>query len=97
MKKLTLVTSILLFIGIAPLPYSYYQLLRIVVTITAVLNAINTDAKENYLLKFCFVIVAVVFNPVFPIHLNKEVWMLVDFFTAIFLLVFQKKLQPKLS
>ncbi|MGM0934665.1 MAG: DUF6804 family protein [Bacteroidota bacterium] len=41
MKILTWISVLMLFVALAPLPIGYYTLLRMVVTLTAVILAVN--------------------------------------------------------
>lgn len=68
-------------------PYGYYQLLRIVVCIFSGLlaSAYHGQAKKTWMV--CFIIAAVLFNPLIPIHLKRDAWTVIDFLAAgIFLL-----------
>jgi hypothetical protein len=64
----------LLLIAIADLPYGYYQFLRIVISIIAGLNAFSELENENKILFFIFSLILVLFNPIIPIHLDKNTW-----------------------
>lgn len=62
-------------------PYGYYQLLRIVVTITAGFMAyVLYDEQDRTW--FVFLAIAILFNPLVPVHLERELWAMIDFVTA---------------
>lgn len=80
------IAAAMLFIGVAPLPYGYYMLLRLVATIVFAWAAYVTYEREEEVLPWILGVIALLFNPLIPIHLPKEVWMAVDLGAGIFLL-----------
>ncbi|PBB94801.1 DUF6804 family protein [Mesorhizobium sp. WSM3862] len=75
-----LIPAALLVLALAPWPYAYYQLLRIVVAIWAAVIAWDQYrlAKSWTPWVICFVAVAVLFNPLAPIYLTREIWAVLD-------------------
>ncbi|ESX85294.1 DUF6804 family protein [Mesorhizobium sp. LSHC412B00] len=75
-----LIPAVALVLALAPWPYAYYQLLRVVVTVWAV--AIAWDqyqlAKRWTPWVISFAAVAALFNPIAPIYLVREVWAVFD-------------------
>ena len=68
-------------------PYGYYVLLRWIVALTALsLLRLAYESKRTFWL-FPMGIVAILFNPIIPIHLNKETWVVIDFIIAILFLI----------
>ena len=68
-------------------PYGYYILLRWVVTGIALFIlwvAHNLERKGWFWL---MIGVAILFNPIVPIHLYKELWQIIDFIVATLFLV----------
>lgn len=63
-------------------PYSYYQILRWVVTIVALYSAYSAYKTKNTKWTVIMVIVAVLFNPIAPIYFAKETWQVLDFITS---------------
>lgn len=83
MRHLLLLTSAALFLGAFSLPIGYYTLLRILVTISAVLIVINEYKGEVGPFQILFGLLAIVFNPLLPVYLhNKSVWTVIDIVTA---------------
>ena len=78
-------------IGVLPMPYGYYNILRVVVCVSAVFMAVRAMKTENgQLLPWLFGGLALLYNPVLPVHLNeKAIWMMVNAFTAIVFIVFR--------
>lgn len=78
-------TAALLVIAIFDLPYGYYTLLRIAVCAFAVavfaLAWNNTAPSRPWPL--IFVGVAIVFNPLVPVHLDRATWFYLDLGAAI--------------
>ena len=92
-KKLLYIPVAVLFIGVFPLPIGYYTLLRLVVTAAATYIAYNTfqkDKQSGWIWVFGFV--AILFNPLIPIYLDKELWMIIDFVVAILFIVYSRKI-----
>jgi len=65
-------------------PYGIYTLLRIVITLSAAFIIYDNYKKTNIVNSsiVIFSIVLIVFNPIFPIRLNKEMWLPIDLITA---------------
>lgn len=74
----------LLLLAIASLPYGYYKFLRIAITIIAGLSAFSVFEKENKLLFIIFLAIAILFNPVIPIHFDKDTWTPIDLLSGLF-------------
>ena len=68
---MNIITAIMLFLGVLPLPIEYYDILRFVVSIAALINIF----QERYI----FVPVLVLFNPIIPVYLyDKAIWVIID-------------------
>jgi len=65
------------------MPYGYYSFFRIPVTIISVINAFHVF-KKNKILFIIFLVIAMLFNPLLPVHLNKEMWVIIDLITGLF-------------
>lgn len=83
------VASIMLLVALAPLPYGYYQLLRLVICGIGIYMAIMSyyvfhfsDHWRQLGMVCLFIIIALLFNPLFPIHLTREVWGPIDLYCA---------------
>jgi hypothetical protein len=70
------------------MPYGYYQFLRIIITIVAGSIAYDLFQTNKKLLFRVFVGIAVLYNPVVVIHLDKLIWSTLNIFTAAFFLAF---------
>jgi hypothetical protein len=90
----SLSTAILLLIAIFPIKeYSYFIILRWVVCFSAIYVGYFLFQEKRYSWTWLMGIIAVLFNPIEPIHLNKGIWQVIDLIVAgiFFVLVFSKK------
>lgn len=86
LKTYLLIGCVLLLVAVAPMPYGYYQILRIAITLVASINAFELYNKS--VLFVVFVSIIILYNPIIPIHLSKESWMPLNLLTAVFMGVF---------
>ncbi len=85
-RIISVICAILLFMAVLKAPREYYWLLRTVVSIGAVLVIFKNIATTYWVL--LFLIVAILFNPIFPIYLYKKVlWMPLDIITGLLFLI----------
>lgn len=68
-------------------PYSYYQILRWVVCISAAYTAYLYIQHERTGLFWLFAAMAVLFNPIAPIYLDRDTWQLLDLGAAAIFIV----------
>ena len=78
MNNLNKIVAVLLLIALLPLSYAYFQLLRIVVTIVAAIYAYSFYEDNQMPKVIIFGIIAIIWNPIFPIYMDKSVWMILD-------------------
>lgn len=95
---LKVVAIIMLLAAILPIPYfAYYQVMNWIVVGAAIVTALQAHTLKKEVTMWLFLFVAVVFNPIDPLHLRTDVWQLTDLavallFTISFLIV---KLEEK--
>lgn len=87
------ITAGMLFLGSFSLPYGYYMLLRFVACGIFVWAAHIAFKRNENILPWVFVVLAVVFNPILKIHFPKEIWAMIDFCSGIFLIFIRGKIQ----
>jgi len=87
------ITSTMLLIAVAPLPYGYYTLLRLVVTGVLGWAAYISYTRNNYVLPWIFILIALLFNPIIKVHFQKEIWIVIDIAVCVFLLVTKNRIQ----
>mgnify|MGYP001000638762 FL=1 len=90
-KYIRLIAAILLLVAIADFDYGFYMLLRFIICAISVYLAYNAakGGAEHWV--WIFGIIAALFNPFLPVHLNKGLWKIIDSAAAfIFLFSFIK-------
>lgn len=85
-----------IFLGIAAIflfsalidgwPYGYFTLLRFIVTTVAVYIAYASYIEGKEIWTSIFGFIAILFNPIIPIYLTREIWLPVDFTVGVFLI-----------
>jgi hypothetical protein len=77
---LWLLPAIMLVVAILPLPYVYYSFLRIIICLSSgfIAYSMYSEAGNFGPWAVTFTLIAVLFNPIFPIFLSREIWLVVD-------------------
>jgi hypothetical protein len=73
----------LLGFALFDLPYGYYQFLRIVVTIASIAIAIKFNSAGNSIGVVIFGVLAVLYNPIVKIHMERETHEIVNIATVL--------------
>ena len=75
-----LVAAVLLVVAAATgkHPYSFYTLLRWICCAVFAFSAFTAHEKNRVLWVWIFGVLAVLFNPIVPIHLQRDTWQIVD-------------------
>lgn len=97
-KNIASVIAILMLLLAIPSgvwPYGYYILLRWVITGVAVFVWWIASELERKGWSWVMIGIAILFNPLMPIHLNKETWVIIDFIVAILFLASIFSIKPK--
>lgn len=68
-------------------PYAYYTLLRFVVCGTSAFTAYLAYKNKTTWAAWVFGIMAVLFNPIVPFHMGREIWQIVDFIAAVIFII----------
>jgi len=82
----------MLLLALAPMPYGYYTLLRLVATGVFIWAAMITSERRLQALPWVFSVLALLFNPLVKVPLSREVWALVDLGSAVLMLAAQRSL-----
>lgn len=85
-KHFIILSIFMLFGAIAEWPYGYYTILRWITCVASILVAFQAFEKSIDWAKVVFIIIAILFNPLAPIHLSRSTWIPLDIITAIFFL-----------
>lgn len=85
----SLISALMLFLAIPEgWPYGYYTILRLVVCASAVFVAyVAVIDFEKTKWAYLFGFVALLFNPLIPIHLTKEIWVVIDIMAALLFII----------
>lgn len=75
-----LVPAAMLLIALLPLPYGYYTLLRLVVTGWALFLVWFEYEGRSSVTPWAvgFAVIAALFNPIVPVHLDRDTWRVID-------------------
>ena len=88
MKIICIICGILLLLAIPSWwPYGFYTLLRLVICVVSLYVAYSFYKSKLTGWTFVFGAIAVLFNPLFPIYLDKSSWVGIDFISAILFFV----------
>lgn len=73
-----LVAVALLLGALGEHPYSYYQILRWVVSIAAFYRAYQFHEHDSNIWKWTMIALGILFNPIVPFYMEKETWAIFD-------------------
>jgi hypothetical protein len=82
-----LIAAVLLFAALGRHAYDYYTVLRWVACGVVAFTAFQAAQIKKFGWLFVFVIVAIVLNPIAPLHLKRGTWAIVDAAAAVLLLL----------
>jgi len=84
------------FIAISDLPYGYYTLLRLVLFSIGTLYLIFFRNLKLPIVDILVFVVVLIWNPIIPVYLTKEIWTVLDLMVAVggIVLIYQLK-KPK--
>lgn len=74
--------AVLLVLAVAKWPYGYYVLLRWATCAAAIFVAYKAYVWKSIWAVWLFGFVAVLFNPLFRIHLTRDIWQPINVVTA---------------
>lgn len=96
-KTPTFIVIFLLLLALLPMPYGYYTLVRICICLYSAFLAYKSWQKNIQLWMWIFIVIAVLFNPIIPIYLSRELWAIIDIVVAIvfFVSISQLKLDNR--
>lgn len=84
----TILPSIFLLLAIIDgLPYGFYSLLKLIVFFTIGYLAWLAIKSKNLLWAWLYGLIIILFNPIIPIYLNRDIWVIVDVFTAFIIII----------
>ena len=78
--------AVLLLAAVGPWPYGFYMLLRLAVCAGSVFVALRLGSTTP--LMWAFVVLAILYNPIFRVSFEREVWSIINVVSSIpFLMV----------
>ncbi len=80
---LRLISGIMLFLALGYHPYSYYIVLRWVVFGSSLYSGWVLSKIQKHNWSWFFFIVGILFNPIFPVYLDRSTWQVIDIITAV--------------
>ena len=97
MKWLAIGTAILLLLAIPSglWPYGYYIFLRWIVCVSSVIISYSFYESKLSGWAFTFGGIALLFNPIAPVYLDKSSWVMIDFVTAALLFISTYSIKEK--
>ena len=92
-----IIAIIMLFWALVDNPYAYYQILRWVIAGVTGYSAYLAYEQGKNAWAWILVITAILFNPIASIHLNREIWSLLNIIAAaiLFTSIFKLKVVAK--
>jgi hypothetical protein len=82
-----LIATVLLFAALGLHAFDYYTILRWIVCGVAAFTAFQAAQIKTFGWMVVFIIVAIVLNPIAPLHLKRDTWAIVDAAAAVLLLL----------
>lgn len=96
-RFLRIIAAIFLFVAIGSYPYSYYIILRIITCGVSLYGIWYAYRVRKFLWLWVFSAIAVLFNPIIPIYLKKDVWIGIDLAVIIVFLISIPLLKAKVK
>lgn len=89
----SIIAIFLLLLALLPMPYGYYTFVRIFICLYSAFLAYKTWQEQIQLWMWIFIIIAILFNPLIPIYLNRELWAIIDITAAVIIFSSISKLE----
>ena len=81
-RLIAFICGIASLLAILPLPYGYYLSLRGLLFGSCILMGFVLKDIKNKNWLYVIISIAIIFNPLFPIHLTRLIWMPINLLTA---------------
>ena len=95
LKILAIILVLGAFAQLSFLPYAYYQLMNWAVMVAGLVTAEQAYKQDKRWVMWIFLLVAIVFNPISPIFLQPNIWLVADVSVAVLFLISLFVLRPK--
>ena len=80
-NKILVGCIVMLGLALLPLPYAYYMLLRVAIFGVSAYFASTVFSGGKTGLAWVLAINALIYNPIFPVHMTKDGWTIINLFT----------------
>jgi|SRR4029077_12479887 hypothetical protein len=81
------IPAAMLIIALAPCPHVYYRVVRLVVFVCAAAISLQSfDRRGWHAWTIALALLAVVFNPILPVHLTRTIWSVLNGLGALLLI-----------
>ena len=87
MKRLYLVIAAMMLLCLAPMPYGYFQLVRLLATIAFGFMSFRFYQERKEAFFYTFGALALLFQPLYKIALGRTIWNIIDVIVAIGLIL----------
>ena len=78
----------ILFIGcLFQMPYGYFQFIRLAAFVGFLFLANNARQKEKHIFLILYFGLAILFQPFYKVHFDRNVWNIIDVIVAVFLIL----------
>ncbi|MBR9973066.1 DUF6804 family protein [Magnetospirillum sulfuroxidans] len=69
-----------LMVAAIPLPYGAYTIIRAIVFVVSIIIVVHERkaAGRMYAWSYGFLLMAILFNPILPVHLGRGFWFVID-------------------
>jgi len=81
-RVISYILGILLLLAVLPLPYGCYTFLRLVIFIGGLFLAYQIHKQKQFGWAIGLVGIAILFNPLIPVYLTREIWLPIDLVSA---------------
>ncbi len=89
--------AVILFGALAPMPYFYYELLRVFAVLLFSFKALIAYKEEKTLNIFINLFLLILFQPFYKLVLGKFFWNSIDVLVGTYLIISLRIFKPKLS
>ena len=88
-KTISIICIVLLLIAIPTgLPYGYYIFLRWIISLSSVFIAYKAYERGKNTWIYIFGGLAILFNPIVPVYLDKSVWVSINLTSVVLFMIF---------
>jgi len=77
-----IIAAILLLLALFDMPYGYFTFLRLAVCIASIVVIVFNYTHNRYWASCIWGLIAVLFNPVILVHIDRDLWQIIDFVCA---------------